>query len=313
MGQGVVMMSIISPTDRSILAADFGPDEMPVIGSSLDEGSPEHPWAFNAYGSNGHEFEAIMQYIMDTWDYAGEGRNPRIGHQSWVLASGVFHHDGIDRMLEWYPEKFDFVAWERAPMGTATWAGEIDKLMDCDYILFSTVGTMTSTFIKEARDRGYEGALFGGTNSFPGYWDMVEAVLPAEELYDCYCAMWTPWWSDEALDFIQGVKESVEKYHGGDPARLRSSGPLSGWQMGLFAVDALKRAIEAVGAENLDGPAIRDAFLATNMTVGGFGESWEFREGYHALCRQMKMFEWNQTEADWEDIGDPWITPRSLQ
>ena len=314
-GQGAIMMSIISPTDRSILAEDFGPDEMPIIGSSLDEGSPDHPWTFNGYGSNGHETEAILQYIMDTWDYGTDANPkdpPKIGHQGWVLSSTIFHQDGIDRMLEWYPDKFDFVALVRAPMGTATWAAEINKLIDCDYIFFSTVGTMTSTFIKEARQRGYKGAFISGTNAFPGYWDLVTAVLPADELYDCYCGLWTPWW-DADIPFIDGARESVETYHAGDAARLRSSGPLSGWQMGVFGVDALKRAIEAVGAENIDGPAIRDAFLATNLTVQGFEEAWQFREGYHGLIRQMKMFKWNQTGEDWEDTGDPWITPRSLQ
>lgn len=312
MGQGVVMMSIISPTDRSILAADFGSDQMPVIGSSVDEGSPDHPWTFNGYGSNGHEAEAVMQWIMDTWDYEGNGRNPKIGHLGWVLESTVFHQDGIDRMLEWYPGKFDFVGVERAPMGTATWAVEVDRLKDCDYIFFSTVGTMTSTFIREARQRGYEGAFISGTSAFPGFWDLVTAVVPAGELYDCYCAMWMPWW-DADIPFINGARESIEIYHAGEAARLRSSGPISGWQMGLFGVDALKRAIEAVGAENVDGAAIRDALLATNMTVEGFGEAWQFREGYNGILREMKMFKWNQVGEDWEDMGHPWITPRSLQ
>jgi len=314
-GQGAVMMSIISPTDRSILAEDFGSDEMPVIGSSLEEGSPAHPWAFSGYGSNGHEFEAILQWIMETWDYGTDANPkdpPKIGHQGWVLASTIFYQDGIDRMLDWYPDKFDFVSLEKAPMGTATWAGEIGKLKESDYIFFSTVGSMTSTFIKEARDRGYTGAFISGTNSFPGFWDGVTAVMPADKLYDCYFAGWMPWW-DADIDFIDGARESIETYHGGDASRLRSSGPLSGWQMGVFGVDALKRAIEAVGAENVDGPAIRDAFLATNLTVEGFGEAWQFREGYHGLLREMKMFKWNQTGEDWEDTGDPWITPRSLQ
>ena len=82
--------------------------------------------------------------------------------------------------------------------------------------------------------------------------------------------------------------------------------------MGIMTVDALKRAIEAVGAENLDGDAIRDSFLATNLTVGGFPYPFKYKEGDHAAVHEMRVFKYNPSINNWEGVSD-FITARSLQ
>ena len=315
LGQGVAFMNIISPTDRSILANKFIDDQMLVTGSSLDEGSPAHEWIYNEYGSNGHEVEAAVQFITDTWDYDGMGRVPKIGHQSWVISSGEFHQMGFERMMAWpeYADKFEFVGWERAPMGTATWTTEIQKFMDCDYIFFSTVGSMTSTFIREARNRGYTGALISGTNAFPGYWDMVTDVVSGDKLQNCYFLQWNPWWSAD-IPAINEAKEAIDKYHADEKEALeRNSGPLSGYFMGKFTLEGLKNAIEAVGAENLTGAAIRDALKALNMTLEGFPEPWRMYQDYYAVQRQMLTFKYNPSINNWENTGHGWIIPHSLK
>lgn len=47
------------------------------------------------------------------------------------------------------------------------------QVMNSDFIIVSLVGPMLASFIEEARDRGYDGAIVGGFESFPGYvrWD----------------------------------------------------------------------------------------------------------------------------------------------
>lgn len=315
-GQGAIVMNMISPTDRSILTNNFIEDQMPVWGSSVVEGSPAHEWTYNQYGTNGHEVEAAVQFIIDTWDYDGMDRVPKIGHQSWVILTGELHQKGFERMMAWpeYADKFEFVGWERAPMGTAQWAAEIQKFMDCDYIFFSTVGSMTSTFIREARNRGYTGAFISGIYAFPGYWDMVTEVLPGDQLYDCYFLQWNPWWTAD-IPMNNEAKEAMKKYHAGDVDwRLKNSGALAGYMMGWFAIQVLYDAIEAVGgAENLTGPAIRDASRSINMTVEGFNEPWRFYEGYHGMLRQMLVFKYNASIEDWENTGQGWIIPHSLK
>ncbi|MCX5998188.1 MAG: ABC transporter substrate-binding protein [Chloroflexi bacterium] len=256
--------------------------------------------------------EILLQWVMNNWDYAGKGRAPRIGHNTWNIASGTYHQAGIDRMLQWYPDKFDWAGVQMAPTSQSAWASEIAKFKTCDYIIITTSGPMTTSFIKEARDRGYTGVFLGCNDSFPGYWDLIESAVPADKIGTCYLMAWYPWWSTDCA-FTRGAKEAVMTYHASESAALlRSSGPMGGWLFGLITVDALKRAIETVGgAENLTGAAIRDAFMATNLTVDGYPRAFKFTDTDHAAVHEAIICKFDASLPEkWVQVG-PWIRSRS--
>jgi len=311
-GQGAIMMYIISPTDRSILADRFAEDQILCQGASVDEGSPAHPWSFVQYGSNGFEAEAGMQWIIDTWDYAGTGRSPKVGHFSWAHASGDFHQWGLDRTLERYPGKLDWQGRQTALVSASTFAGEVSALKDCDYIWMTPAGTMPGSFMKEARARGYTGAFIGGTNAFSGYFPLIRTIVPADQLYECYQMQWWPWYNED-YPFIDMVKEILQKYRADSyEEAMEGSGPIGGLCMAIPAYDSIKRAVEAVGAENVDGAAIRDAFLSFNVTLEGFGNTWQFGEDFHVLMRSMKAYKWDLDRTEFVNLGGDWVTPDSL-
>jgi ABC-type branched-subunit amino acid transport system substrate-binding protein len=306
--KGVVMMHVLNPADKDIVTIKATEDKMPVVSSQETTGHERREWVFNAYAPISTEVEAILQYLMEDWDYDTKGPI-KIGHLGWMLETTDYHQEGIDNIMEEYPGKFEFIGLERAPMGTSSWAGEISKLKSCDYILMSAVGSMMATFIRESRDRGYEGGFLSGINAFPGYWDNARAIVPAANLYECYYAGQWPWWNED-VEFIDSLKSAVQKYRAGDAARFRSSGPITGWCWGWFMADAVKRAVDKVGAENVDREAIKEALETTNLTVDGFGNVWNLDKGQFFVW-QKKVFKWNITTSDWEAVSN-WITPVSL-
>ncbi len=307
--KGTVMMHVLNPADKDIVASSATEDQIPIIASQETTGHERREWIFNTYAPIGTEVEAILQYIMETWDYDTKGV-PKIGHLGWTLETTDYHQEGIDNIMAEYPDKFEFVGLQRATMGQSTWAGEINKLRSSDYILMSVVGSMMATFIREARDRGYEGGFLSGINAFPGYWDNARAVVPAENLYECYYAGQWPWWNED-VPFIESLKEAIQEYRSGDAeARLRSSGPITGWCMGWFMADAVKRAVDKYGVENVDGAAIKEALETTNLDVQGFGNVWNLEEGQFFVWKK-RIFEWNTSTLNWEAVSD-WITPISL-
>jgi len=314
-GQGVVMMNIISPTDRQMLRDKFAADQMPVFGSGPVEGEASvDPWTFLGNASNGEEMEILMQWVMDNWDYAGKGRPPKIGHKTWNISSGTYHQAGIDRMLAWYPDKFSFAGVEKSPTSQSSWAAEVAKFKDCDYIIITTSGPQTTTFIKEARDRNYAGVLLGCQDSFPGYWDLVEGAVLADKIGTCYDMVFSPWWNTDC-ELVRGAKRGVMTYHAGEAdAMLRASGGVSGWMYGLLTVDAINRAIGAVGgAENLTGAAIRDAFLATNLSIDGYPRPLKFTDTDHVAVHEALVYKFNAALPNkWEAVSD-WIKARSAQ
>ena len=304
---------IISPTDQAILADSLEADHMPFVVCTGQLATVNHPWMYAVTGYQGQEVEGLMQYIMAKWDYAAKGRKPRIGHAGWTLSSTDLHQIGMERMLQWYPDKFEWMGLERAPVGTAAWAVEVDRLKNCDYIHCSMVGSTMAAFIKEARLRGYTGAFIGTTSFFPGFWSLVEGAVSVSQLCDCFHSAWWPWWSDN-VPVINSLKAATQEPHTGDAAeRMKNSGPISGWLTGMITADAIVRAVQSVGAENVDGPAIRDALRATDMTPEGFGNPWRYTDDFHGLCRTLKIFHYNMTTRDWEETDSGWITPRSLQ
>ncbi len=307
--KGTVMMHVLNPADKDIVAGTAAEDGIPIIASQETTGHERREWLFNTYAPIGTEVEAMLQHIMDTWDYETDGI-PRIGHLGWTLETTDYHQEGIDNIMTAYPGKFEFVGLQRATMGQSTWAGEIARLQNSDFILMSVVGSMMATFIREARDRGYEGGFLSGINAFPGYWDNARAVVPAENLYECYYAGQWPWWNED-VPFIESLKEAIQKYRPGDAeTRMRSSGPITGWCMGWFMADAVRRAVEQYGAENVDGAAIKEALETTSLDIEGFGNVWNLDKGQFFVWRK-NIFRWNTSALDWEKVSG-WITPISL-
>ncbi len=312
--RGVDLMYILSPTDRAILADIVTADKMPVVGSSLEESSPNHPWMFSLYGSFGHDAEAAMLYIMQSWDYDGEGRAPKVGHITWTLPSGVMKQAGIDKVLAAYPEKFQWMGCQAAPAGTATWVAEIGRLKDCDYIFVGLISSMSATFMNEARARGYTGRFISDNTAFGGYFDLIRGVVPADQLYDCYQVNWVPLWSED-LPFTNRAREILEEYRPDDVAAYTANtGYLHGILFGMPVTESVKQAAAEVGADKIDGEAIRDALdaLEIDMTTNGFGVVWRFTEGFHCLCRAEKAYRWDVASQQWQDAGTGWITPLSL-
>ena len=308
-GQGAMLMHVISGPDKGILADRFEKDRIPVIGAQTSTELLDHPWMFNSFSPIESQAEVEMQWIMDTWDYEELGK-PKIGHVG-ALVSTDYYQEGIDGFLEANPGRFERVGLEKAPPGTMSWPSEVRRVKDCDYIILSLAGPMTVSFVKEARARGYEGAFVSGVEAFPGFWDLIRSAVPSEDLYGCYYVGWWPWWGED-VPFITELEEYVLKYHPDEAeAWMRSSASISGWEPGTFMFDAIKRAVEEVGAENVNGTALRNALAEIDMTVEGWGNPWKVTEKNNCLNWAQRVFEWKIAEGKWVAISD-WILPPSM-
>jgi len=310
-GQGAVLVHPVSGDDFVMLESRFEQDHIPGINAYLQESSPNFPWTFAQGVSSPMETEVALQWIMDTWDYDGKGRPPKIGHQGWARESSVKYQAGIDRMLEWYPDKFEFVSFQSSPVGNTSWAVEVGKLQDCDYIYLSMVGAMLGSFTKEARARGLQCSFLSASISYTGFWPVVRSSVPADELYGCYFFHFVPWWTQDIL-YVNSLREAILKYHPDEAEDyMAATGPVAGWGIGMFVAQAIRDAVERVGAENVDGTALRDALAELDMTVEGWDYPWRFSEDHHLLLRDMKAYQWSVAENVWECVSGSYI-PHSL-
>jgi len=276
-----------------------------------------HPWMFNYYAPMEVEAEAMLTWIMNTWDYGTESDPkpaPKIGHIGWTLDTTKFLQAGIESTIAANPGKFQWVGLAKAPPSTTTWTSEVNALKSSDYILFSIVASPMATFVRDARNLGYTGALVSGVNSFPGYWDLTQTMVDKSKMTNCYYVAPWPWWSEDC-DYIDDLKESIARTKGQVYVDKDNSGPVTGLGMGIMMDDVIRRAIAAVGVENLDGDALREAALAINLDVDGFGNTWKVDENGHFLCRTFRAHEYDPDSSKWvPTVGlDEYFSVASLE
>ena len=109
------------------------------------------------------------------------------------------------------------------------------------------------------------------------------------------------------------VKKYTEEYY--SPAEVETlylgTGQYNGWAAGMIFVDALRRAVAKVGAENVDGIALFEALKETNMTEEGFGSPWRITEEANCFMQTVRLMEYSSEVGDWVVITD-WSLPPCL-
>jgi hypothetical protein len=307
--QGIDMMVIPNAVDREILGTRFAEDQMPSVNSQGLESLLTNEWMVNNQSTVQSQGEVAMQWIMDTWDYDTKGV-PKVGHLGFTLSSSAYYQQGIDGVMAANPGKFIWVGTERGIIGEVNWTSAINRLKGSDYIIVSVAGPMVSSFVSQARARGYEGAFVSGNEGFPGFWDLVTGATPSSQLYGCYYVAWWPWWN-ENVPFINDVKEYVETYLPSKAQTMMKASPaISGWALGLVIEDGIRRAIAEVGADNIDGSALQKALAAIDMDVEGYGNPWKVTSNNNCIAWAQRAFEWKVDEDNWEPISD-WYLPIS--
>jgi ABC-type branched-subunit amino acid transport system substrate-binding protein len=311
LAQNVDMMVIPNAVDRQILGDRFADDQMPSVNSQGLESLLNNEWMLNNQSTVQSQGEVAMQWIMDTWDYS-KGV-PKVGHLGFTLSSSEYYQQGIDRVIAANPGKFTWVGTERGLIGNTDWTSAINRLDKdgaTDYIIVSVAGPMVSSFVSQARARGYDGAFISGNEGFPGFWDLVTGQTPASQLYGCYYVAWWPWWNED-VPFINDAREYVETYLPGDAdAMLKASPAISGWALGIVIEDGIRRAIDEVGAENVDSVALQQALAAIDMDVAGYGNPWTVTPNDNCVAWAQRAFEWKVDQDNWEPISG-WYFPIS--
>lgn len=314
--RGVDMMIIMNAQDKEVLGTRPNDDGMPCIGTMGLQSDLTDDWAITTWSPIQSQGEVEMLFIMDDWDYAGTGRSPKVGHVGYTLVSSTHYQEGIKKVVNANPGKFagNDIQFERAELGNVVWTAEVGRLKSCDYIIVSTAGAMVSSFVSQARAGGYTGKFITGMEGFPGFWNLVtdEMAGSLDKLYGCHYVAWWPWW-DEDVPVIQEVKDYIATYHASNADELlHSSACISGFELGKAIEQAIRNAIDAVGAENVDSAALKDGLFSIDVQFDGYINRWQVSKGsINALQWKQRAFEYNISEDKFvplETVYEPVLT-----
>ncbi|MCX5999841.1 MAG: ABC transporter substrate-binding protein [Chloroflexi bacterium] len=293
-GQGTDFFWTLSAIDAEMIKDKFGADKLPTFllttTSVLKTADYVYPVAYG-YPAEG---ALIFDYIVNHWwDYTKMGRNPRVGIVGVSFVNAVQTRDSFEVGVANNPGKMDLVEVPLAPVATASWAAEYAKAKDCDIVVALTFTTSTASLTTEFRSRGYKGAFLGNSLTLMSSWNVVRDRVSKQDLDGFMGPQMGPMWTD-ASAYLEVEKQVEAAYKSDIPAAtFRTHWESGNWMSGgLYAqmiVDCIRRAAAKVGAENVNGEAMNDAFATLNMDLG-WGErlQWYPERVYHRMARIVK-------------------------
>jgi len=301
-GKGVDIMSA-APQDTELLRSRFESDQIPFYALSNIKSMVDCEWLTTLYGPPELQLETQLEWISQNWD---SSTKPKVGFIG--LAGVAFYVSQEATVREWvlaHPDDFDWLGSLFTPSTVTSWALEIEKMKNADFIFASMSGPPLVSLVKEARARGYAKTFMGPSETYFSFYMLLRAGVSPTYLANTIAGTYTPWWGD-SNSFMDEVEEYAQKYHtAGELTTIhQGTGQFNGWAAGMIFVDAVRRAVAEVGANNLDGLAIHNALMETDLSVPGWGNTWKLIEGENYFAQTVRLVEYKSDVDNWVAITD---------
>jgi branched-chain amino acid transport system substrate-binding protein len=244
---GVVLLWTVNTNESEAIKARCEKDEVPVITMAVTEALIYPPgWIYAIHPTESERFAIVCDWIMENWR---EERPPRLAFMGLDAPYG--------RACEVTGAKYaESIGIEMAPMEIVPYmpldtSPQLLRLHErgVDYVYITAIWSTVMPIMKDAERLGLIGKIrFGGYEN-----TQTEALLrslgPSVEGH--FAPRGAPWYKGVPL-----LIDMQMRYRGTVDLQGDEAGTLV---FGAVTVEAIKRAIEEVGYENLDGRAIKEA------------------------------------------------------
>jgi branched-chain amino acid transport system substrate-binding protein len=237
------------------LRASAERDQIPYVTLALAEDTLYPPgWAYSIYPTESERFSVWCDWIVENWK---EARPPRVALMSTDTPWGRQLEDGGTRYARGIG--IEILPVEIVPYVPLDITPQLLRLRDrgADFAYITSLWTTAMPILKDAERLDLTGQI-----QFAGYENsqstaLLEALGPSVEGYSS--ARVAPWIEEVEVPGIRLVRDLWLKY----PERPPMQGDEAhGLRAAYITCEAIKRAIEEVGYENLDGPAVARALLS---------------------------------------------------
>jgi len=308
-GQGADLICTISGDEAAILMPTLEADHIAAFTANSSQSLYASEWAFGVLPPPIAQGETIAHWMEEHWDpNQGVAKVGLIG-----LGPLTISREILESIQEWCAATPGFVlaAGELVPYGTVTWAAEIAHLRDCDFIVNTAIGSSMATFERDISASGWQGTHVGCMESFMAFWTLVRTAVSPDDLDGAIASDPGAHWNDN-VPFINQCKEYTEKYRPSEAEEIFAAvGRIPGWCAGYIIAAAIEKAVVAVGVENVDSQAIRDALVGTDIDVEGFGNPWRLTGDLPCFWQTVRMMKWDAQGAEWQACSD-WYRPPSM-
>ncbi len=291
------------------ITGQFAEDQMPAISFTADPATRDTPWLYGVAPDYNIEGEYLITYLVKDWyETKGMTRPIKIGvlSQPSSATTNAFW-GGFDLGIAANPGKCE-VTRVTAPMTQTAFVSEVAALQGSDVIIITIPGTPGPLFIKEARQRGYTGPFVSSSASLLGVWTLTQTLLTPQELDGLIVPHSWHLWEDDN-EFVAEMTAAVESRRPSDADTLKEGTTWqTGWTTAHIIAGILRSAAEAVGPENVDGPAIRDAIEGLSLQIPTWPVIGLANSGGHNILQPYyRMIEYKAADGQFHSISD-WFT-----
>jgi len=211
---------------------------------------PEPGWRYAVSPSIAEQAAALARYFMENWQ---EERAPRLAFIGMDTPWGLEpeYATGYCQGLG-----FEVLPLELTPFVTLDATTILLRLKEsgADLVYIQALPMAVGPILRDAERLGMAGQMtFAGHQSGMGE-RVVQMAGVASEGY--LIPRLFPWFNETEVPGIKLILDTQMKYHGKE---MREGEVTFGWVAGPVVCEAIRRAIENVGYENLDGAAVKEA------------------------------------------------------
>lgn len=307
--QGMDICMVYSVAMVVGIKGQFAEDRIPAISFTADPQTRTTDYMYGVAPDYNVEGEYLITYLVkDWWETKGMTRPIKIGVFSQPSsATTEAFWGGFDLGIAANPGKCE-VERVTAPMTQTAFVSEVATLGDNDVIIITIPGTPGPLFMKEALQRGYQGRFVSSSASLLGVWTLTRSLLTSEQLDGLIVPHSWALWEDDS-EFVAQMVAALEEHRAADAASLKKGTTWeTGWTTAYIVASILRQAAEAVGPENVNGEAIRDAIEEMTLEIPGFPTvGLAASGGLNILQPYYRMVEYKAADDSFHAMSD-WFT-----
>ena len=255
-GEGIIFLSTPTTTDAEPLTKFLAEDEITGISVSVSTPMVSPPgWWFTPAALYEDAFAGYCKWIAEeNWDWEGEGRAPRIATIGFDNPLGRAPTLAEDYVEENY--NVDYALDIIVPIGVADATVEMTRIKqaEVDYVFMSAGIPEIMVMLKDAAKLGLRDtatfAISHGQAGMYSAWKKMPELIAGVHLLGCYSYI------NEDLPDTNLARELQEKYH--LDAFYEDTGYFMSYLPMMIGIDAVKKAIEEVGLENLTSADVKE-------------------------------------------------------
>jgi len=241
------------------LREKFEKDQVAVVaaGSGYQEVAYPPGWRYGTTPTIAEQAAAMLEYFMESWQ---EERSPRLAFVGMDSPWGREPEYATDYVQSL---GFEVLPLELTPFVTLDSTVLLLRLKEsgADLVYIQALPMSSGPILRDAERLGLLGQMqFAGHQSSMGE-RVIQMTGVASDGY--LIPRPFPWFDEIEVPGIKLMLDTQMEYHGKE---VREGEVFFGWAAAVVVCEAIRRAIENVGYENLDGLAIKDVYGLATVT-----------------------------------------------